>query len=649
MLLWQPTPERIRNSNVARFTNEVEKTWNVKMGSFHDLYAWSIREPQKFWELTWNFCGIKTSQKHTSVLENPTALPGAKWFAGARLNFAENLLRFRDEQPAIVFWGETQIRTSVTYKELYREVAALAKSFKDLGIKKGDCVAGFMPNMPQTIAAMLAATSIGAIWSSCSPDFGVSGVLDRFGQIGPKILIAPDGYFYKGQVIDCLAKVAEISQGIPSLEHTVVVSYTAHQSDHAGIKGALSYDALLKNAAESIQFEQLPFDHPLYIMFSSGTTGKPKCIVHSAGGTLLEHVKELVLHTDLKRSDKFFYQTTCGWMMWNWLVSGLAAGATLLLFDGAPFHNNGNVLFDFADKEGMTIFGTNAKYIAAVEKEGLRPGKSHSLKTLHTLLSTGSVLAPESFDFIYSHIKKDICVSSICGGTDIIGCFMLGSPQLPVYRGEAQTRSLGTKVEVYDDHGKPVPRKTKGELVCLAPFPSMPISFWNDPDNAKYHAAYFERFKGIWHHGDYVELTEHDGMIVYGRSDAVLKPGGIRIGTAEIYRQVEKLPQIAESIVIGQDWNNDVRVVLFVKLQPGSVLDDSLKEAIRSVIRKNTTAFHVPRKIIPVADIPRTRSGKIVELAVRDVVHGRVVKNMEALANPEALELFKGLPELGLE
>lgn len=648
MLLWQPSPERIENSNLATFMRDVRKNWGADIPHFHDLYAWSVREPEKFWQSLWNYSGIIASKTSAHVLENGKAMPGARWFPDARLNFAENLLRFRDDRPALIFWGEARQRRVLTYHELYRQVAKVAAGLKGLGVQSGDRVAGFIPNMPEAVIAMLAATSLGAVWSSCSPDFGVSGVLDRFGQVTPKVLFAADGYFFKDQALDCLEKIAEISKSLAGLEHTVIIPYTAHSTDYSKIRNAVAFDQLIAVEAAPLKFEQLPFNHPVYIMFSSGTTGKPKCIVHGAGGTLIEHLKELLLHVDTKREDKTFYQTTCGWMMWNLWVSNLALGATVLLYDGAPFHRNGRILFDFADQEGMSIFGTSAKFLSALEKEGVLPMRTHKLAALHTMLSTGSPLAPESFEYVYRDIKKDICLSSICGGTDILGCFMLGSPHLPVHRGEIQTRSLGMKVEVFDETGRSV-QQQKGELVCTAPFPSMPSGFWNDSDGAKYHRAYFSRYPNVWHHGDYIELTRHQGVIVYGRSDTVLNPGGIRIGTAEIYRQVEKLPQIAESIVIGQDWKNDVRVVLFVKLQPGHTLDDSLREAIRSVIRKNTTAFHVPKRIIAVADIPRTRSGKIVELAVRDVVHNQPVKNIEALANPEALELFKNLGELSLD
>lgn len=645
MILWQPTPDRIQAANVTRFMQAARKKWDVDIPHFRDLYDWSIREPQKFWESVWDFGGVIASRKGTEILANPKAMPGARWFEGATLNFAENLLRYQDDAPALIFWGETKERRVLSYRDLRKQVAHVAHALREMGVTSGDRVAGLVPNMPETIVAMLAATSLGAIWSSCSPDFGVSGVLDRFGQINPKVLFAPDGYFFKGQTIDCLQKVKEISNAIDSIERTVIIPYTRHTSPPPEIRGLTTFDSLLQGSEPALQFAQLPFAHPVYIMYSSGTTGKPKCIVHGAGGVLLELLKELVLHTDVKRSDRLFYQTTCGWMMWNWLVGGLATGATLVLYDGAPFHENGRVLWDLAEKEAITIFGTNAKYIAALEKDGIEPLRSHQLEKLHTILSTGSPLAPESFDFVYRSIKKDVCLSSICGGTDILGCFMLGSPHLPVYRGEIQTRSLGMRVEVFDDSGRSI-QGQKGELVCTAPFPSMPVSFWNDPDGARYRAAYFERFPNIWHHGDYVELTVHGGVIVHGRSDAVLNPGGIRIGTSEIYRQVEKLPQIAESIVVGQDWKNDVRVVLFVRLQPGYQLDDALREAIRSTIRKNTTAFHVPKKILAVSDIPRTRSGKIVELAVRNVIHGEPVKNIEALANPEALELFRNCGEL---
>jgi acetoacetyl-CoA synthetase len=585
-------------------------------------------------------------QQGEIILKDGDKMPGAQWFPEARLNFAQNLLRRRDDAQAIVFWGEEQVRRSLTYAELYAHVSRLAQALRVLGVEAGDRVAGFMPNMPETVIAMLATASVGAIWSSCSPDFGVRGVLDRFGQIGPKVLFSADGYYYNGKAHDCLEKLQDILAELPTLRQLVIVPYTRQQPALEALPGArMLADFIAPYSPGDIEFAQLPFAHPLYILYSSGTTGVPKCIIHGAGGTLLQHLKEHVLHTDVKPGDRVFYFTTCGWMMWNWLVSALAAQATLLLYDGSPFCPNGNVLFDYADAEAMTVFGTSAKFIDAINKADLEPRRTHRLTTLKSMLSTGSPLVPESFDFVYQKVKPDIQLSSISGGTDIISCFALGNPVLPVWRGELQCRGLGMRVEVWDDEGRPV-RREKGELVCTAPFPSMPVGFWNDPDGAKYRAAYFERFPHVWCHGDYVELTEHDGIIIYGRSDAVLNPGGVRIGTAEIYRQVEQLPEVVEALVIGQDWDHDVRVVLFVRLREGLELDEALAKRIKTQIRKNTTPRHVPAKVIQVADIPRTKSGKIVELAVRNVVHGRSVKNREALANPEALDLYKDLSDL---
>jgi acetoacetyl-CoA synthetase len=573
-------------------------------------------------------------------------MPGAHWFPDARLNFAENLLRRRDDGDALIFWGEDKVRRCVSYKALYDQVSQVAQALKAAGITEGDRVAGYLPNMPEAAVAMLAVSSLGAIWSSCSPDFGVNGVVDRFGQIEPKILFAADGYFYNGKTHDSLEKIAEIQQRIPSLEKVVIVPYTRETFPLDAIKNALPLPQFVADyQPEAITFKQLPFDHPLYIMFSSGTTGVPKCIVHGAGGTLLQHLKEHRLHTDVKPGDRTFFFTTCGWMMWNWLISGLAAETTILLYDGSPFYPDGNVLFDYADAEKMTQFGTSAKFIDAINKAGLSPKTSHNLSTVRTLCSTGSPLVPEAFDFVYEQIKQDMCLSSISGGTDIISCFALGNPVLPVYRGELQCRGLAMQVEVWNDEGQPV-RGEKGELVCTRPFPSMPIGFWNDPDGEKYHSAYFDRFPNVWCHGDYVELTTQDGTVIYGRSDAVLNPGGVRIGTAEIYRQVEQLESVVESLVIGQEWEGDVRVVLFVRLRDGLTLDDALIDQIKKQIRANTTPRHVPARVVQVSDIPRTKSGKIVELAVREVVHNRPVKNKEALANPEALELFANRPEL---
>jgi acetoacetyl-CoA synthetase len=644
--LWAPSSERVAQSNLTAFMRAVHAEWDIAIPDYAALYQWSLDEPEKFWRSLWSFAGIRAQQRGDVVLKDRDRMPGAQWFPQARLNFAENLLRRRDDSVAILFWSEDKIRRSLSHEALYEQVSRLAQALRALGVGAGDRVAAYMPNMPETVVAMLASASIGAIFSSCSPDFGVQGVLDRFGQIAPKVLFTVDGYFYNGKTHDLREKLREIVAQLPSTERVVVAPYVAERPSLAGIRCAtLLSEFIAGSAGGEIDFAQLPFNHPLYIMYSSGTTGVPKCIVHGAGGTLVQHLKEHLLHADLKPGDRLFYFTTCGWMMWNWLVSGLASEATLMLYDGSPFYPDGNVLFDFADAGGMTVFGTSAKFIDAVHKAGLEPITTHKLDSLKAILSTGSPLVPESFDFVYQKIKRDVCLSSISGGTDIISCFVLGNPILPVWRGEIQCRGLGMRVEVYDDEGRPVKRR-KGELVCSAPFPSMPVGFWNDPDGTKYRAAYFERFPGVWCHGDYVELTEHDGVIIYGRSDAVLNPGGVRIGTAEIYRQAEQVPEVVESLVIGQQWQGDVRVVLFVCLREGLVLDEALTKKIKDQIRRNTTPRHVPAKIVQVADIPRTKSGKIVELAVRNVVHGEPVKNKEALANPEALELFKNLPEL---
>ena len=635
---------------MTAFMRAVEREHGVRLPDYAALYDWSIREPEPFWRAVWTFCGVIAERRGDVVVEDGDRMPGARWFPQARLNFAANLLRRDDNQPAIIFWGEDEVTSSISFAELHREVSRLAQALRAAGVKAGDRIAGYMPNVPGTVIAMLAAASIGAIWSSCSPDFGVQGLLDRFGQIEPKILFSTDGYFYNGKTIELIDRLIEITKHLPSVQKVIVVPYTRRDPDIGGIPGSATvHDFMAPFTARAIEFEQLPFDHPLYIMYSSGTTGVPKCIVHGAGGTLLQHLKEHVLHVDAKRDDRMFYFTTCGWMMWNWLASGLAAGCAILLYDGSPFVRNGNILFDFADAAGMTIFGTSAKFIDALAKAGLKPAQTHQLDRLRVMLSTGSPLAPEGFDYVYQNVKRDINLASISGGTDIISTFVLGNPLLPVWRGEIQCRGLGMKVEVYNEDGKPV-RGEKGELVCSAPFPSMPVGFWNDAAGGKYHAAYFEKFPNVWCHGDYVELTVHDGMIIYGRSDAVLNPGGVRIGTAEIYRQVEQLDAVVESLVIGQDWPpekpTDVRVVLFVRLRDGLTLDQALTDKIKQHIRTNTTPRHVPAKIVQVTDIPRTKSGKIVELAARNVVHGRPVKNVEALANPDALELFRNRPEL---
>ncbi|MGB9803389.1 acetoacetate--CoA ligase [Desulfofundulus sp.] len=646
-LLWEPSEERKKQANMTRFMEFVNKKHGHNFTTYHELYQWSVENAPAFWEAMWEFGGIIAARPYDQVVVNFEDMLGSRWFVGAELNFAENLLRYRDDHTALIFKGEAMEEpVRLTYAGLYDQVARLARSLREMGVTVGDRVAGFMPNMIETVVAMLATTSIGAIWSSCSPDFGVKGVYDRFGQIQPKVLFTANGYSYNGKKHDSLARVAGIVEEIPSIERVVVVPYTEKEPDISRVPKAVPYqDFLAAGEGLEIEFTRLPFDHPVYIMYSSGTTGVPKCIVHGAGGTLIQHLKELILHTDLKREDTIFYFTTCGWMMWNWLVSSLAVGATVLLFDGSPFYPDAGALWKLAQDEGITVFGTSAKYLASVEKAGVKPGATYDLSRLKAILSTGSPLSVESFEYVYRDIKQDVCLSSISGGTDIISCFALGNPIGPVYAGELQCRGLGMKVESFDPEGKPVINR-KGELVCTAPFPSMPVYFWNDPDRKKYRSAYFDVYPNVWRHGDYVEITDTGGVIIYGRSDATLNPGGVRIGTAEIYRQVESIPEILDSIVVGQDWENDVRVILFVKLAEGVELTGELINRIKTTIRENTTPRHVPAKIIAVADIPYTLNGKKVEMAVRDVIHNRPVLNKDALANPEALDLFRDLPEL---
>ncbi|HEY2805672.1 MAG TPA: acetoacetate--CoA ligase [Gemmatimonadales bacterium] len=632
--LWIPSPERAAGTGMARFMARAGK------GSYDELHAWSIADREGFWNLVWDFCDARGARKGPTLVDGER-MPGARWFPEARLNFAENLLRQPDDADAIVFWGEDKVKKRLSRKNLRDLVSRLSQALAAAGVKKGDRVAGYLPNRPESIAAMLASASLGAVWSSCSPDFGVQGVLDRFGQIEPKVLFCADGYLYGGKPFDTQDKVKEILAQLPSVKACVVLPYIG-----SPVTVGESLEEFVKAySAKDIAFEQVEFDHPLYILYSSGTTGVPKCIVHGTGGTLLQHLKEHQLHSDVRQGDRLFYFTTLGWMMWNWLVSGLASGATLLLYDGSPSVGRGKILFDFADAEGMTHFGTSAKFIDSLVKLGVEPKKTHRLEKLRAVLSTGSPLSPEGFDYVYDQVKTDVCLSSISGGTDIVSCFVLGNPAGPVWRGEIQAKGLGLAVEVFDDAGVSLENQ-KGELVCTKAFPSMPIGFWNDPDGSRYHAAYFDKFPNVWRHGDWSEVTGHGGMIIYGRSDTVLNPGGVRIGTAEIYRQVEQLDEVLESLVIGQDWEGDVRVVLFVKLKDGFSLEDSLVSKIKQRIRINTTPRHVPAKVLQVADIPRTKSGKIVELAVREAVHGRPVKNVEALANPEALDQFRGRPEL---
>jgi len=637
-IIWSPGTDRVEASAMYRF---------MRQSGFDDyasLYQWSVDHSPAFWEAICEFCDVVFDKEADQILQRPDDIMDAGWFAGSQLNYAANLLRNDGDDTAIVFVGENGTGRELSHTDLRNEVASIAAGLKLAGVDKGDRVAGFLPNCPEAVIAMLATTSIGAIWSSCSPDFGVNGVADRFGQIMPKVLFATNGYFYNGKTCDTRSIVERVVQDVPGIERVVMLPFVDDLPTDIASSCAVCWSDFAL-ATSSLSFTPVDFDHPLYIMFSSGTTGVPKCIVHGHGGSLLQHLKEHRLHTDIGRGDRLFYFTTCGWMMWNWLVSGLASGATLVLFDGAPFLKDGRVLWEMAEDERVTVFGTSAKYISALEKAGIRPAEEFRLPDLRTVLSTGSPLAPESFDFVYEAIGDDLQLASISGGTDILSCFALGNPVLPVRRGELQCRGLGMAVQIFDENGRSVVEE-HGELVCTKPFPSAPVGFWNDSDGSRYRAAYFERFPGVWAHGDFAELTADGGIIIHGRSDAVLNPGGVRIGTAEIYRQVEKLDEIVESIAIGQNWKDDVRVVLFVVLRDGVQLDAALQQRIRTVIRDNATPRHVPAKILAVAEIPRTKSGKIVELAVRSVVHGEVVKNTEALANPEALAYFANIAEL---
>ncbi len=638
--LWQPSQQLIDEANMTRFMAEVNRQHTRSFSDYEVLYQWSIVEKENFWSILWDFCEV-IGDKGKRILVDGDDIEKACWFPDARLNFAENLLRKKSSEIAIYFRAEDQVDYSLTWRELYEQVASVADWLRKNGLRPGDRVAAYMPNMPETVVAMLAATSLGAVWTSTSPDFGEESVIDRFGQTEPRFLFCVDGYFYNGKKLNLADKVKTIAAALPSVEKIIQVNLAGFENTTS----AIDWAEIIANQVSGIEFVPRGFNDPLYVLYSSGTTGKPKCITHKVGGVLLQHMKEHMLHSDIRPSDRVFYFTTCGWMMWNWLVSALASKASLVLYDGSPFYPDGNLLWDYAEAVDMTLFGTSAKYIDALKKNNLAPGKKFNLSRLRTICSTGSVLAPESFDYVYEAIKADVCLASVSGGTDLISCFAIGCPLLPVYRGESQCRGLGMAVEVYDEDGNSL-QNQKGELVCTQTFPSQPAFFWADESGEKYHKAYFARFPNIWHHGDYIMLNDRGGIVIYGRSDATLNPGGVRIGTAEIYRHVEQIDQVVESIVIGQDWDSDVRVVLFVVLQPGLSLSDALVNRIRQTVREKCTPRHMPAKVIQVAEIPRTKSGKIVELAVREVVHDRPVKNIHSLANPEALELYRELPEL---
>jgi len=644
--IWEPSEEYKRNTNLTRFMDFVNKRHGQNFDSYDDLYNWSINSIPDFWASLWEFADIKASKPYDTVVTDLDKMPGARWFPGARFNFAENLLRYRDDNTALIFKSEAQEAIKLTYAQLYDQVARLAKSLRESGVTVGDRVAGYVPNMIESVAAMLATVSIGAIWSSCSPDFGIKGVLDRFRQVEPKVLFTANGYSYKGTPYNSLERVSSFLEDIPSIQRVVVIPYTERKPDISNIPNSIHYeDFIAKDTGLEIQFEQLPFDHPPYIMYSSGTTGVPKCVIHKAGGQLTQHIKELMLHCDLKREDTIFYFTTCGWGMWNWLVSSLSLGATVLLFDGSPFYPDPGALLKLAQDEKISVFGISPRYLAELERVGVKPVKEYDLSSLKTILCTGSPLSVENYRFVYRDIKKDVFLNNFSGGTEIISCFGIGNPISPIYEGEMQGFGLGMKVEVFDPQGNPVVGQ-EGELVCTAPFPSMPVGFWNDENNQRYKSTYFEVYPNVWHHGDYAEITDTGGLVIHGRSDATLNPGGVRMGTAEIYRQVEAFDEIQDSIVVGQNWEDDMRVILFVKLARGVELSEDLINKIKATIRSNVTPRHVPAKVIAVGDIPYTISGKKVELAVKNVIHNRPVLNKDALANPEALDFYQNLAEL---
>ena len=646
-VLWRPGVDELHNANISAFRDQINSTFQLRLSTYPELYEWSVRNIPEFWEQVWHFTDIIHSQSYNSIVDDPSRMPGATWFKGARLNFAENLLRSRDNRPAIHFQGEGQTLRTLTHQELFYEVEKLAHALRNSGIQKGDRVAGFMPNMPETVIAMLATASIGAVWSSSSPDFGIKGVLDRFSQIEPRIIFASNGYYYNGKEFDSLGKLWDILTELPSVEQVIVTPYLSRDIDLSKHNNATIYSDFISDDPDPITFEQLPFDHPLYIMYSSGTTGLPKSIVHGSGGTLIQHLKELRLHTNLNQGDTIFYFTTCGWMMWNWLVSSLAVGATIVLYDGSPLYPDSGAMWKMAQDLGINVFGTSAKFIDTCNAASLMPNQDYDLSQLRAILSTGSPLVEENFDYVYHAIKNDVLLSSISGGTDLISCFALGNPTLPVVRGELQCRGLGMDVRSYDQHGRSVTNK-KGELVCTKAFPSMPIHFWNDPDGSKYQKAYFETFPGIWHHGDYIEINDHGGVKIYGRSDATLNPGGVRIGTAEIYRVVEAYQEVEDSLVIGQEWEDDQRVILFLKMSMGNDLSDDLMKNIKNAIRTHCSPRHVPAIILETPEIPYTINGKKVEIAVRKIIAGSTIANQDALANPDSLGFYKDLPELRL-
>jgi len=645
-ILWKPTKKQIQESQMTRFTEFVNDHHQLSLQNYNELYNWSVKNIAEFWHTFWDYSKITHTGKIESVVDYDSKMPGAKWFSGIKLNFTENLLKYRDDKIALIFKGEGRKPLYITYKQLYEKVSVLAGAMRELGVKPGDRITGFLPNMPIAVIAMLASASIGAIWSSCSPDFGIKGVLNRFQQIKPKIMFTVDGYYYNGKKFNYLDKVKQIAKQLPSLKYVVINPYISHSVDLSDIPNGISYrNFIQKNNQNELYFEQLPFDHPLYIMYSSGTTGMPKAIVHGVGGTLIQHLKELHLHTNLTHEETIFYFTTCGWMMWNWLVSSLTVGATVVLYDGSPFYPDGNTLWNLADELGITIFGTSAKYIASCEAAGVEPRISVDLSRLKILLSTGSPLLPENFDYVYTKIKKDVVLSSIAGGTDIISCFVLGNPNLPVHCGEIQCRGLGMDVHSYSINGKSI-INNQGELVCTKSFPSMPIYFWNDPEGKKYKKAYFEKYPGIWHHGDYISISKHGGITIHGRSDATLNPGGVRIGTSEIYRVVENILEIEDSLVIGQEWQGDERVILFVKLNGEYKLDEKLIAKINNTIKSNCSPRHVPSKILETPDIPYTINGKKVEIDVKKIINGKDISNSDALANPKSLDFYKNLTEL---